>query len=196
MNKLTIIARISFLLALTAISATGVFGDERFPGDSVYQLRAPLTNQAGEVITLDYYAGSTVLVSMFYASCPYICPTLISNIQQLKSELPEALRAKTKVLMISVDPKRDSPAKLMEVARLHGVDLSAWTFASPASEDVREVAAVLGVQYRKLPDGEFNHTTVVILLDAKGRSVAQTTSISQVDRDFLAKTAKLANFGD
>lgn len=196
MNNLKIIARISLLLALTAISASGAFGDERFPGDSVYQLRTPLTNQAGEVITLDYYAGSPVLVSMFYASCPYVCPTLISNIQQLKNKLSAKQQASTKVLMISLDPERDSPAKLMEVARLHGVDLAGWTFAAPTSGDVREVAAVLGVQYRKLPDGEFNHTAAVTLLDANGRSVAQTTSISQVDRDFLAETAKLASFGD
>ena len=42
-------------------------------------------------------------------------------------------------------------------------------------EDVRAIAGVLGVRYRVLADGEFNHTGVLVLLDADGRIVARSS---------------------
>jgi protein SCO1/2 len=52
---------------------------------------------------------------------------------------------------------------------------------------VRSVAGVLGVRYRQLADGEFNHTSALLLLDRDGRIVARTEKIgSVVDPEFIA----------
>ena len=51
---------------------------------------------------------------------------------------------------------------------------------------VRAIAGVLGVRYRVLADGEFNHTGVLVLLDADGRIVARSTKTSgTVDPQFM-----------
>jgi protein SCO1/2 len=64
--------------------------------------------------------------------------------------------------------------------------------ASPEPDAVRGVAGVLDVRYRQLADGEFNHTSALILLDADGRIVARTEKIgSDVDPDFIAAVRKL-----
>jgi protein SCO1 len=173
------------LLALvvgTSIAAT--------PGDSLYKLEVPLTDQAGRAVTLDVHRGKPVLVTMFYGSCPHVCPILISTMQRLERELPEAQRGRLRVLMVSLDPERDTPAKLTEVAGRHGVDLKRWTLARAGEADVRRLAAALGIQYRQLPDGEFNHATVITLLDPDGRIRKRTSSLLRLEKEFVDAMAE------
>jgi len=160
------------------------------PGDSVYQLRVPLTDQSGVATSLDRYRGQPVLVSMFYGSCPHVCPMLIATMQRYERELPEAQRGRLRVLMVSLDPARDTPAKLTEVAERHRVDLARWTLARTDAASVRKLAAVLNIQYRQLPDGEFSHATVITLLDGNGRPLRATSSMLRPDADFSAALKK------
>ena len=59
---------------------------------------------------------------------------------------------------------------------------------------MRKIAGVLDVRYRKLADGEFNHTSALILLDPQGRIVARTEQMGpKPDAAFLsAVRAQLA----
>jgi protein SCO1/2 len=50
---------------------------------------------------------------------------------------------------------------------------------------VRKVAAMLNVQYRQLPNGEFNHSSVITLLSSDGRIVQQTSQLGTVDAQLL-----------
>lgn len=154
------------------------------PGDSLYQLSLPLTDQSATATTLDRYRGQPVVISMFYGSCPHVCPMLISTIQRYERELPESQRGKLRVLMVSIDPQRDTPAKLAEVAGRHRVDGKRWTLARADAAAVRKLAAALNIQYRQLPDGEFNHSTVLTLLDPSGRILRQSTSMLRPDAEF------------
>jgi len=178
------IQRLALVLALGAGVAPAAA--PVIPEDSLYQLAMPLTDQAGKPATLDLARGHPVLVTMFYGSCPHICPMLISTMQRFERELPEANRGRLRVLMVSLDPERDTPAKLAEVAARHGVDLRRWTLAHAEAKDVRRLAAALNIQYRQLPDGEFNHSTVITLLDAQGRIQKQTSSLLRLDPEFAA----------
>lgn len=155
------------------------------PGDSVYRLPVALTDQAGKPATLERYRGQPVVISMFYSSCPHVCPMLISTVQRMERELPADRRGRLRVLMVSLDPDRDSPAVLAELASRHHADLARWTFARTDAASVRKLAALLDIQYRQLPDGEFNHATVITLLDADGRIVAHTDSMLRPDPEFL-----------
>jgi protein SCO1/2 len=111
---------------------------------------------------------------------------LISTIQRFELGLPEANRKRLRVLMVSLDPERDTPAKLTEVAQRHRVDAARWTMARAEAGDVRRLAAALGIQYRQLPDGEFNHSTVITLLDPQGRLVKQTSALLRLEPEFTA----------
>jgi protein SCO1/2 len=56
---------------------------------------------------------------------------------------------------------------------------------------VRQVAAVLGIRYRQLADGEFNHTSALVLVDARGRILARTETLgSKPDPAFVAAVRK------
>ena len=75
-----------------------------------------------------------------------------------------------------------------------GLDAGGWLLASPPAADVRAVAGLLGIRYRQLADGEFNHTSALVLLDAEGRIVARTEQVgSKPDPEFVAAVRRAAN---
>lgn len=157
------------------------------PGDSIYQLATPLTLQDGRAEKLAMNRGHSTVISMFYGSCPHVCPALIATIRQMEKGLPEAQRARLRVLMISIDPQRDTPEHLSAVAQRHRLDLARWSLAQVPEAEVRKLAAALGIQYRKLADGNFNHSTLITLLDLDGRIAAQTSLLGRMDPSFVAR---------
>jgi protein SCO1/2 len=156
------------------------------PRDSVYQLPLRLTDQHGKAFDWGSARGRPQLVSMFYSSCRYICPLIIEGGKAVEKSLTPDQRERLGVMLVSMDPARDTPKVLAALAKERRVDPS-WVLAAPKPGDVRSVAGVLDVRYRQLSDGEFNHTSALILLDADGRIVARTEQIgSKPDPGFVA----------
>ncbi len=178
------------VLGLLAASIAPVLADDTLPPNSVYHLQVSVEDQFGEISGLDRYRGKPVLVTMFYTSCPHVCPMLISTIQFTESELSEQELAGLRVITISIDPERDTPEKLLETMERHRVDASRWSMVRPDLGDLRTIAGVFGVRYKKLSDGEFNHTTRIILLDQDGTQVASTEQLGRTDVVFLEAIKK------
>ena len=155
------------------------------PPNSVYHLQVPVEDQFGEITKLDRYKGHPVLITMFYASCPHVCPLLISTIKLTESKLSAEQRADLRVLTISIDPERDTPEKMLETMERHSVEASRWSMVRPQPGDLRTIAGVFGVKYKQLPNGEFNHTTRIILLDREGTQIASTGQLGRHDALFL-----------
>jgi len=172
--------------AVAAVLFAAVCMAADVPGDSIYQLHAQLTTQAAETAGLDLYRGHPTLIAMFYGSCPAACPMLITAIQVYESHLDEASQTRLRVLMVSFDAARDTPAALDRLARLHRADSARWTFSSAPEADARRIAALLGVSYRALPAGDFDHSLKITLLDESGRILASTTMLIG-DAPFLAQ---------
>ena len=161
------------------------------PKDSIYQLDLPLTDSAGRTADWQQLRGKPRLVSMFYTSCQYICPLIVESGKAVERQLTPAQRAKLGVALISMDPARDTPAALKKVVSDRKIDAGRWLLAAPRSNDVRQVAAVLGIRYRQLADGEFNHTSALVLVDAQGRILARTETLgSKPDPAFVAAVRK------
>jgi len=157
----------------------------------VYRLALPLTNAQGKTRDWSQLRGKPRIVAMFYTSCPYMCPLIVESGKAVEHALPAADRAKVGVVLISLDPKHDNPAKLRAMAAERHVDPTQWTLAAPKPDGVRKVAGVLGVRYRELADGNFNHTSALVLLDANGRIVARTEQVgSKPDPAFVEAVRK------
>jgi protein SCO1/2 len=155
--------------------------------DSVYQVPLPLVDQDGRAFDWSARRGHVQLVSMFYTSCQYICPLIVESGKAIERELSPAERARLRVLLVSMDPARDTPAALKRVAVQRKVDATRWTLARPRPQDVRALAGVLGIRYRQLEDGEFNHTSALVLLDGEGRVIARTERMgNRPDHEFVA----------
>lgn len=153
--------------------------------ESLYQFAAELTDQSGKAIPFDVHRGHPVIVTMFYASCPAACPLLIDTMRAIERALDAQGRADLRVLMISVDPAHDTPAVLTELAKSRRIDLSRWTLATSDEATIRRIAALLSIQYRKLPDGNFNHSSVITVLSPEGRILRQSSMLGRADPDIV-----------
>jgi protein SCO1/2 len=182
-----VLAATAFGMATAAPSAPPATKVAALPSDSIYQLPVVLTGQDGRSAGLDGRRGAPVLLSMFYTSCKFVCPMLIDTVRDVEAKLSADEREHLTVLLVSIDPAHDSVEVLRRTVDERHIDGARWTLARTDAASVRKLAAVLGIQYRALPDGEFNHTTAVILLDADGRIAARTTRLGSADPAFVKR---------
>lgn len=154
----------------TAAEASGASEPASAP---IYPLRLALRDQRGATVGLDVFRGHPVIVSMFYGSCPSACPLIVAHVKEIEAQLPAEVRARTRVLLVSFDAEHDTPVALQAMAERHQADGARWRFAVGADDDVRQLANVLGVVYRKESSGAFSHNSVISVLDGEGRILAK-----------------------
>lgn len=154
---------------------------------SLYQLDAPWTDHAGASRTLESLAGEPVLVAMTYTLCQVSCPVILADLRRIESSL-DAEGLEARIVLLSLDPDRDRPEQL--AAYHQDKELSSrWTLFRAPDDQVREMAALLGVSYRRTPDGEVAHSNLISVLDAGGVLVHQQRGLgpglAQGTIDFL-----------
>ena len=177
-------AALSFAASLAPAARAAAV--EPLPPDSVYHVEATLAAANGKSLEWRALRGTPRVVAMFYASCQAVCPMIVESARAVQRALPEAERGRVGFVLISMDPQRDSPAALAKLQAERHLDAASWLLLQPGERDVRALAAVLGVRYRELADGEFNHTTTLVLLDAEGRVIARTENVGAAgDKTFL-----------
>ncbi len=153
---------------------------------SIWDLEVELTDHLGTTRPLSEFTGTPTIISMFYARCSYACPTLIQDIQNLERLLDASARDRVKVLLVTFDRDNDDTAALAELAKRFDTDRR-WTFARAASDDdTLELAAALGIKFRRLPDGHYNHSTLITLLDFQGIPLARIDGLRQDSTAFRA----------
>jgi protein SCO1/2 len=185
MNRL--LALLLFVAASVAATASiAASPPPALPGASIYLVPASLHDQAGRVQAWRALSGKPRIVTMFYSSCPYMCPLIVESGKAIDRALSPVERSRLGFVLVSMDPARDTPEALAALATKRRIDTNRWLLLRPAPKDVRAIAGVLGVRYRALADGEFNHTSVLVLLDAQGRELARTEKIgSKPDPEFM-----------
>lgn len=155
---------------------------------------ATFTSSAGGAFHLRTGTDKPVLVVFFgYTYCPDICKATMSDLASAMNRVSPETRAKVQVLLITVDPDRDTPEVLKSY--LERFDPTFIGLTAPLKE-TEQVARPLGVVIEgttKTADGgyEVTHSTQVIAFDAerKGRLVwTQGTSIGTY-KDDLEKFA-------
>ena len=71
-----------------------------------------LLDQNGQAVQTDQLKGQWSLLFFGYTYCPDICPATLAQLRQLQGQLPEATRERLRMVLVSVDPKRDTPEQL------------------------------------------------------------------------------------
>jgi protein SCO1/2 len=161
---------LSLCLALLAAPA-------ELPSGSLYRLTASWRDSNGNSVTLRSLEGAPVVLAMIYTSCQGACPMLVADLQRLEAKLPEPVRRKVRFVLVSFDPKRDSPQALSRFAKAHGLDPARWTLLTGDEDSVRELAAALGMRYRPLGAADFAHSNLITALDAHGAVTAHVEGL-------------------
>jgi protein SCO1/2 len=121
---------------------------------------------AGGTLTAENLKGSWTLVFIGFTHCPDICPTTLTELAQAqaiwaKSDVPN----KPKLLFLSIDPDRDTPAALAEYAAFFNKDTITATAPEP---QLAKFTRALGLVYMKVPQGDtytMDHSATLVLLN-------------------------------
>ncbi|WP_309571564.1 SCO family protein [Deinococcus sp.] len=143
------------------------------------------TAQDGRAYTFTPGAGGRTTALFFgFTHCANICPLTLSYLNKVRAALPETQRRNFQVLLVSVDPVRDTPARLGEYVSYFGSG-TGLRIPEPA---LGEAARAYGVGYQRVDvkggDYQMNHTTATYLIDAAGkiRLLWDYTQLPQVER--------------
>jgi protein SCO1 len=150
-----------------------------FTGKSMYQLESSWTTDAAAQIKLGALRGKPQVLVMFFASCQYTCPFIISDMKRIEAGLPSELRTNVNFTLVSFDSERDTPEALRGVRAQRGLAGANWTLLRGEPEDVRELALLLGVNYRKDAGGQFTHSNLITILNAEGEIAYQQAGFNQ-----------------
>ena len=148
----------------------------KFSSESIYQLDGQFTADTGQAFSLGELRGRPVVLSMFFASCGYACPLLVTDMLAIQGRLPAELRGQAVFVLVSFDTARDTPAGLAQYRATRGLDAS-WVLLRGEDASVRELAALLGVKFKQETDGMFAHSNLVTILNAEGEVVHQRTGL-------------------
>jgi len=158
---------------------------------SIYQLESKWTSDVGREIQLRVLRGKPQVLVMFYASCQWACPLLVHDLKQIETALPEKLRDEVRFVLVSFDSKRDTVERLHAYRKMHELSTKNWTLLRGNPDDVRELAAVLGVNYREDLLGQFAHSNVITILNRDGEIAQQNQGLNQGPEAALEALAKL-----
>lgn len=147
-----------------------------FTRESLYQLEAGFTDDAGQPFALGSLHGRPVVLTMFFASCGYACPLLVGDMTRIREALPADLRARAALVLVSFDPARDTPAALRRYREERGLD-AGWILLHGCADTVRELAALLGVKYKQETSGQFAHSNLISVLNPEGEIVHQRAGL-------------------
>ena len=138
----------TFLLIFTACSPKPEFKNIDITGSTAFGKDFSLVDPDGKVRTLADFKGKVVLMFFGYTQCPDVCPTTLTEMQQVMTILgPKS--DKVQVLFVTVDPQRDTAAILKQY-----VPAFDSRFLGLRPEDdvaLEKVAKEFKIYYKKVP---------------------------------------------
>lgn len=152
---------------------------------SLYHLDATWRDQHGEERQLASLSGRVQVVAMVYTHCGYACPRILADMKRIEGELPRELRDRVGFVMVSIDPTRDTPEQLRSYAEAVHLDPARWTLLTAPDNTILELAALLGVKYRRISETDFSHTNVITVLDQQGEIVHRQVGLGGEPRGTL-----------
>lgn len=123
----------------------------------------------GKLRTLHDFKGQALAIFFGYTQCPDVCPTALSQLAQAMHLLGDRA-ADVQVIMITVDPERDTPAILTEYVTLFHPD---FIGLSGTAEQLHKTAQSFKAFYVKTPSLQANqygidHSSAFYLFDSTG----------------------------
>ena len=114
-----------------------------------------LTDQNGQPLQVDQLKGKWSLLFFGYTFCPDICPATLAQLRQLQGMLPAEAKDKLRVVLVTVDPHRDTPEQLKKYL---GFFDPAFLGLTGSQEDLQKLAAAVSIPYIPADTSKENYT--------------------------------------
>jgi protein SCO1/2 len=129
-----------------------------------------LLDHTGAAVGPDIFRGQWDLVFFGFTHCPDICPLTLQVLSDARQQLQASgFEPLPRIVLVSVDPERDSPEVLAQYVGYFGADNLGIT---GELDEIRKLTGSLGVYFekRRREDGSYtvDHSSAVLLFDPKG----------------------------
>lgn len=153
---------------------------------------APLVDQGGRQITARDLAGRDLIVTFIYTHCPLpdYCPLMMSRLNEAAARLVKAgRRDDVQMVVITVDPARDTPEVLAAYGKRHITDegdpFHRWSLLTGTPANIRTWASFFALTYE--PDGkDIAHGLRTAVIDREGRFVGMLRGNDWSTNDLMA----------
>lgn len=168
--------------------------------------RLPLVDEQGRHTSLAAFRGRYVVLAPSLTLCHEVCPLTTGALTELQGRLRTmGLGGKVVVAEATVDPWRDSPARVRAFKRLTGTTLR---FLTGSRSEIRALWGAFGVAYRRVPQGkppdvdwwthkpesfDVEHTDGVFIVDPRGRLRVAVPGMPSLDSRLPRKLSGLLN---
>ena len=136
-----------------------------------------LTDQLGQPFDNSQLQGKWSLVFFGYTSCPDVCPITLQNLNFIYGDLT-AIASNTQVLLVSVDPKRDSSEKLAQYIAYFNIEFKALRAEHdvlfPFSRNLGMMYAITSKEDAEEEDESYwvDHSASLVLINPAGKVAA------------------------
>lgn len=124
-----------------------------------------LYNQNGDTIHSEALTGAWSLVFFGYTYCPDVCPTTLAELNRVAAKLTSD---DVQVVLVSVDPERDTPAQLKNYIEYFNPKFQAW---SGEINNIENLARQMHIFFQKQAYGDsylMDHSSQVVLVNPDG----------------------------
>lgn len=129
-----------------------------------------MTDQDGAPVHVDQLRGKWSLLFFGYTFCPDICPTTLANLRDVQQQLPNTTRERLQVVLISVDPHRDTPERLKQYLGYFKAGFEGWV--APV-ETLQTLASAISIPFipadTRKPNYLVEHSANLALIGPDGR---------------------------
>lgn len=148
-----------------------------------------LTNQDGAAVTDANYKGKYLLIYFGYTYCPDVCPTGLQSMAHALDQLGADV-SKVQPLYITIDPARDTPAKIKEYISSFHPQIVGLTGTQQQISTLAKAYQVYFAKSEQVDDKDYlmDHSSLIYLMDPNGKLVK--TFPQEVDPAVIVKTLR------
>ena len=166
--KIILKSVIASILTLLMLGSCQKNQDENLDPNSIFNLTSKWEQPNGKKIKLEELKGKVLVMVMIYTSCKTACPRLTMDMKEIESQVAHKNPEDLQYVLVSIDPKNDTPEKMKAFLKNNKIDNKQWVFLRGSEDNTRELANVLAVKYKQISPMDFSHSNIISVFSKQG----------------------------
>jgi cytochrome oxidase Cu insertion factor (SCO1/SenC/PrrC family) len=128
--------------------------------------RLDLVDQRGDTVRTAAFRGAPLLVAFAYAHCTTVCPVIVRDLLEARRRLGDKAPP---LLIVTLDPWRDTPLRLPAIAAEWGLDDGARVLSGSVEQVELVLTAWQVPRSRNVATGDLIHPAIAYVVSPSGR---------------------------
>lgn len=150
-----------------------------------------LVNHTKEQVSLADFKGKVVILTSVYASCTDTCPMILDQVKKTLDDLTPEEREEVVLLAITMQPEKDTPELLSQVARHYRLDQYNGQLLTGDVEYVNSVLDKLNVsRFKRKNSTDIDHANLFLVVDRQG-TIAYRFTLGEIQQDWMTQALRI-----